>query len=145
MSTVLTSCWYFNFFVIFRRPWTKNSTYYSDTLINKVELAVEMSSIYMGKGAILLHDNACPHIAQLTHESNSKFTWEILPHPLFTVQTWLHLNSSYLVHSMRCYVVWSFITPMRSKKIDVYKRQVITITFYYLLRCEFILLYWLFM
>jgi hypothetical protein len=34
----------------------------------------------LGDGPLILHDNACPHLAKIVTDLLSKYEWEVLPH-----------------------------------------------------------------
>lgn len=58
---------------------TMNSQYYSDLLLNKVKPAMRQKHCGSQRRVVILQqDNACLHIAQLTHETINKMVWEVL-------------------------------------------------------------------
>lgn len=74
-----------------------NSQYYSDMLMKNVKPAMRQKQRgSQRKGVILLHNNECPHIAQLTQEIICKMGWDYIIPP--TAQIWHHLIFTSLVH-----------------------------------------------
>jgi hypothetical protein len=67
---------------------TANAQYYSNLLFNEVHAAFyKKRPGKLSKGIILVHDNACPHMENLTTVTLAKWGWEILNHPPYSMDS----------------------------------------------------------
>ena len=64
---------------------TITAALYRDQLGRVVtKLTIQRPSLVNRKRVILLHDNARPHVAKMTHEKIVELGWEVLPHPPYS-------------------------------------------------------------
>lgn len=64
---------------------TINSNFYCEQLDRLYQILMQKEPALINrKGVIMQHDNARPHIAQITSEKLSQLGWEVLPHPAYS-------------------------------------------------------------
>ena len=62
---------------------TVNTELYAQQM-EQLNTAIQAKRPNRQHGVLLLHDNACPHIANMTKEAIQTHGWEVLPHPPYS-------------------------------------------------------------
>jgi [histone H3]-lysine36 N-dimethyltransferase SETMAR len=88
-AKVMLCIWWDFIVVIYWELLQSNNTVTSEVYCTQLErvqqeLLKSRASLVNRKGVILLHDNARPHVSNMTQQKIAQLGWEVLPHPPYS-------------------------------------------------------------